>query len=564
MTQSDWRAQGEAKRQSILNAIPDKWRLKGPVPAATEQRDVTGTYIQQFLNEREVEITESDAVDIVAETTSGRWFAVEVAEAFCHRAAIAHQLVSCLHEIFFDAAIEDAKKLDAYFAEHKAPIGPLHGLPVSLKDQFHIKGVETTMGYVGWIGTFQGQRDDPRRATKESELVRELRNLGAVLYCKTSVPTTLMAGETVNNIIGYTWNPKNRLLSCGGSSGGEGALLALRGSPAGFGTDIGGSVRIPAGFNFLYGLRPSSGRIPYESAANSADGQSTILSVVGPLARTARSLTLLFKAVLSQKPWLHDPLALEIPWRDSIVQDTHSLIEQAKSGTSSLAFGIMPWDGMTPIHPPIARGLRLVEQTLKRLGHKVVPWNPPSHERAHEIASKTFGMDGGADFRHHFNLSGETQAAQVIVQENGAQLTASGIAALNVVKREYQKDYMDYWNSTAAQTGTGRPVDGVFCPLAPHAAVMPEQFKNVGYTSFVNVLDYSSVSIPVTFADKTVDVQGKDSSLSGEYINWDYDADTYDGAPVGVQLFGRRLQEEKMLTIAEYIGEEIARDLKRV
>jgi len=135
--------------------------------------------------------------------------------------------------------------------------------------------------------------------------------------------------------------------------------------------------------------------------------------------------------------------------------------------------------------------------------------------------SKTFGMDGGADFRHHFNLSGETQAAQVIVQENGAQLTASGIAALNVVKREYQKDYMDYWNSTAAQTGTGRPVDGVFCPLAPHAAVMPEQFKNVGYTSFVNVLDYSSVSIPVTFADKTVDVQGKDSSLSGEYINWD-------------------------------------------
>jgi len=93
MTQSDWRAQGEAKRQSILNAIPDKWRLKGPVPAATEQRDVTGTYIQQFLNEREVEITESDAVDIVAETTSGRWSAVEVAEAFCHRAAIAHQLV---------------------------------------------------------------------------------------------------------------------------------------------------------------------------------------------------------------------------------------------------------------------------------------------------------------------------------------------------------------------------------------------------------------------------------------------------------------------------------------
>lgn len=129
-------------------------------------------------------------------------------------------------------------------------------------------------------------------------------------------------------------------------------------------------------------------------------------------------------------------------------------------------------------------------------------------------------MDGGADFKHHFSLSGEMQAKQVIVQQNGRQMNASEIAALNVTKREYQKEYMDYWNSTAALTGTGRPVDGLFCPLASHAAVIPAQYENVGYTSFVNVLDYSSISIPVTFADKTVDVQGKDESLSADYINW--------------------------------------------
>lgn len=294
-----------------------------------------------------------------------------------------------MHETFFDAAIEDAKRLDAYYAEHKKPMGPLHGLPISLKDQFHVKGVETTMGYVGWINTYQGQREDPRRANAESELVRELRNLGAVLYCKTSVPATLMAGETVNNIIGYTWNPKNRLLSCGGSSGGEGALIALRGSPAGFGTDIGGSVRIPAGFNFLYGLRPSAGRIPYQDAANSMDGQNTILSVIGPLAPTARSLTFVFKAVLSQQPWLYDPLALELPWRDEIVEETRSLIAQDKDGASTLAFGIMHWDGLVRIHPPIARGMKLVEQTLTRLGHKIIPWNPPSHATALQLAVRS-------------------------------------------------------------------------------------------------------------------------------------------------------------------------------
>lgn len=93
-TDPTWRAQGEAKRQSILDAIPEKWRLPEPIPSAAEQQDVTGAYIRQFLSEAEVEITESDAADIVAQTTSGRWTAVEVAEAFCHRAALAHQLVN--------------------------------------------------------------------------------------------------------------------------------------------------------------------------------------------------------------------------------------------------------------------------------------------------------------------------------------------------------------------------------------------------------------------------------------------------------------------------------------
>ncbi|KAJ5405205.1 hypothetical protein N7465_006489 [Penicillium sp. CMV-2018d] len=579
MTGASWQLKGEAKRQSILNAIPKKWRLKHPVPPATELRDVTD-YIRQYLTEREIEITETDAVDIVEQTSTGRWSAVEVTEAFCHRAALAHQLVNCLHEVFFEAAIKDAKQQDEYFANHKTPIGPLHGLPVSLKDQFHVKDVETTMGYVGWINSFQGHQNDPRSGTEESELVRELRNLGAVLYCKTSVPATLMAGETINNIIGYTWNPKNRLLSSGGSSGGEGALIALRGSPAGFGTDIGGSIRIPAGFNFLYGIRPSAGRIPYQGAANSLDGQSTVLSVIGPIAPTARSLTLLFKAVLGQKPWLYDPLALELPWRDEVVQETMELIEKARDGASTLAFGIMRYDGVAPVHPPIARGLSIVEKTLQRLGHRVIEWKPPSHAVAVELLvctcglcvgevrygvnlwqEKVFNMDSGVDLKYHLGLSGESRAPQVLGTEHGIPMTASEISALNVAKREYQKRYMDYWNSTVEVTGTGRPVDALFCPLAPHAAVIPNEYESVGYTGFVNVLDYTSLAIPVTFADKKVDVRSADESVDGsKNIQWDYDAESYDGAPVGVQLVGRRFQEEKMLTLAEYLGKEIAQD----
>lgn len=143
--------------------------------------------------------------------------------------------VNCLHEIFFDAALESAKQLDEYYAKNNKAKGPLHGLPVSLKDQFHVKGVETHMGYVGWIGTWQGQKDTGKEKVFESVLVEELRQLGAVLYVKTAVPHTLMCGETTNNIIDYCWNPTNRHLSSGGSSGGEGALIALKGSVLGAG-----------------------------------------------------------------------------------------------------------------------------------------------------------------------------------------------------------------------------------------------------------------------------------------------------------------------------------------
>lgn len=224
------------------------------------------------------------------------------------------------------------------------------------------------MGYVGWIGTFEGSKGDTRARTFESELVKELRNLGAVLFCKTSVPTTLMSGETANNIVGYTWNPKNRHLSCGGSSGGEGALLALRGSPAGFGTDIGGSIRVPASFNGIFGLRPSTGRLPYEGAANSMDGQSTILSVVGPMATTARSLKLLFKSILEQSPWNHDPLVHELPWRSSVERNIQ---ERINGDPSALAFAIMHHDGVVQPQPPVQRAIKLIEGTLRSQGHQV-------------------------------------------------------------------------------------------------------------------------------------------------------------------------------------------------
>jgi amidase len=194
-------------------------------------------------------------------------------------------------------------------------MGPLHGLPVSLKDQFHVKGVDTTMGYVGWIGSNLGIKDPSQTHQVESQITTELLSLGAVLFCKTSLPQTLLFGETKNNIIGETLNPHNQNLSCGGSSGGEGALQALRGSTLGVGTDIGGSVRIPAAFNGIFALKPTPERLSYRNAANTNPGQNTYRSTVGFLSTSLGGLELALRSVLSTSPWQRDPAVVPIPFR---------------------------------------------------------------------------------------------------------------------------------------------------------------------------------------------------------------------------------------------------------
>ena len=236
--------------------------------------------------------------------------------------------------------------------------------------------------------------------------------------------------------------------------------------------------------------------------ANSFDGQGSMLSVVGPLATTPDSLKFLTQALLSRSPWLHDPLVHEIPWRptaDLAVSDPHSRTE------TPLSFAVLTHDGSCAVHPPVARAIKMVVDTLRSRGHTVIDWKPtPSHAHLAELASKIYSFDGGADSRHHFGLSGEEPAPQLISPES-PEYSATDIMAVNVAKREAQKDYMEYWNSTAELTGTGRPVDAIISPLAPFAAARPEKYTYLTYSSFVNLLDYTSVVVPVTQVDKSVD-----------------------------------------------------------
>lgn len=148
----------------------------------------------------------------------------------------------------FSDALSRAKALDQHLAQHHRPYGPLHGIPTTLKDQFNVAGWDTTLGYVGRAR--QPAHDD-------AALVKMLRSLGAVVLAKTNLPQSIMWCETENPLWGLTTNPVDAAYTPGGSTGGEAALIACGASVLGWGTDIGGSIRIPSHMMGIYGLKPS-------------------------------------------------------------------------------------------------------------------------------------------------------------------------------------------------------------------------------------------------------------------------------------------------------------------
>lgn len=178
-------------------------------------------------------------------------------------------------------------------------------------------------------------------------------DLGAVLYCKTNLPQTIMTGDSDNNIFGRTLNPRNKSLTAGGSTGGEGALIALRGSILGFGTDIGGSIRVPAVCNGIYGFRPSVGLIPHGGVRDvTTPGTDGIRSTAGPMATSLRDCSLLLKTILQADAWKYDSTSISVPWTDL-------------QPVCKLRIGVAHTEGVFTPTPPVRRALNQAIELLR-------------------------------------------------------------------------------------------------------------------------------------------------------------------------------------------------------
>lgn len=277
---------------------------------------------------------------------------------------------NCLTEVLFKEAFETARTLDEHLELTGSIVGPLHGLPISLKDCFIIAPYPASIGLAALAN--QPQNND-------TVLVSILRELGAVLYAKTNVPTSMLMTETTNCIWGECRNPLQKLLSPGGSSGGEAALIAFHGSPLGVGTDLGGSIRTPAAWCYLYGLKPSVGRFPSWGGMSGIPGQEFVPAVSGPMARDLDSLRLFCETILSPAaaPWRKDPKCLPMEWKTSVL----------KQGTKLRVGLIGRHDGVVHCHPPVERALGLVKTALEAQGHEVVDWRVDDHGEILRVSS---------------------------------------------------------------------------------------------------------------------------------------------------------------------------------
>ena len=501
MSSPTWQAVAERKQAERESRIPEQWRLPSPPnPDTLNVLSVPRTC--GILSPKELEITEDyDASSLVQAIRSKTLSAEEVATAFCKRAAIAQQLCNCLTEIFFTEAILYAKSLDQDYERTGKPVGPLHGVPISLKDTFKVKGYDASIGVASLA-------ENP--AKKNSLLVDILLEQGAVLFCKTNVPQTLMALDSDNNVFGRVLNPRNRKVTAGGSSGGEGALVAMRGSVMGVGTDIGGSIRIPAMCGGLYGLKPSAQRIPYVGQENGSRlGASSIgiQASAGPIARSVRDCELFLRTVSNSRPWERDPNIAYGSWE-----------EQGGIAKKPL-LGVIRTDNLITPLPPVSKVLDETVQTLRKSGVEVVEIDAPAFKQCQSVANALFGIDGDIFMIDLLEKTGEPLTKWLSTRlRRKAPMTLDKLVEFHCKKIELETQMLKIWKDPAS----GRRVDAIICPVAPHPVPPIDRWNGVSYTSSFVLLDCPAGTLPVrdlTASDLKCELMDKKPLGSWDKIN---------------------------------------------
>lgn len=482
-----------------------------------------------ILTPDEIAITENyDCTGLAHAIATKKYTAVAVATAFSKRAIICHQLTCCLSQWFMDSAVKQAKALDDYFEANGHTVGPLHGVPISLKDHIPIARTYSSGGCFGSI----------LKNEKDSQMVRILRSLGAVFYCKTNQPQSTMHLETDSHW-GRVLNPFNIHLSAGGSTGGEAALVAMYGSPMGVGTDVGGSVRAPSAFCGIYGFKSTTSTLPMKNfTATIPPAELNMTCSAGPMCRSLRDVDLFMKLVLSVKPYLEDPRIVPIPWTGLQTPITRKL-----------KVGIITNDGFIDPQPPVKRAIAWVKQTLSDSKYssivEIKDFKPFAAEEAWSKVRRLYWPDGAKATIKAIEATGEpihplSAWAWKDAEHLGVQDTFSLLKA-RAERDDFRLQFAESWER--------QDVDVVIGPAFVGPASQHETAFYWTYTSLYNLVDYPACVFPTPIKARTkeeYDENYRPLSEQCAHVRRLWEEGNFEGAPIGLQIIARRHHDNEL------------------
>jgi len=463
-------------------------------------------------------LTSLSAAEMAASIRSGEIRSADLVEAHLERITRLNPALNAFVHVDSERARRDAAAADADLrstAAH-AELGRLHGVPLSMKSSIDV---------AGWPCPCGSRLRADYFAQKDAPLVSRLRRAGAIFLGNTNTPEFLMAYETDNLLIGRTNNPWDLNRTPGGSSGGEAAAIAARCSAGGVGSDGGGSIRVPAAFSGISGLKPTPGRIPATGHFPESAGPFAYLGVVGPMARSVDDLKILFEVMAG--PDDGDPMAAPAP-----------LQFPSRSELRDLRIGFFEDNGRIPVTKETRAAVRTAAAALKFAGHVVEPFLPQELETVRKIWWNLFGRAGQIALRPLYEGK-ERELSPILRQFIGFVDAEPSLTVAEFMTTLLERDAI---RARFLRQMQRYPI--LICPVSSVPAFLHGErswqiegcsvhyLDAVSYTQWFNALGLPAAVVPVGRSPENL--------------------------PIGVQIVGRPFADELVLAVAQEIESQCA------
>jgi len=510
-----------------------------------------------------LELTERSAGELARLIAEGIVSARAVLEAHIARIEAVDEQLNAVVARRFDAARAEADAVDAALARGET-LGLLGGVPITVKEQFHIKGMATTFG----LPTRSELLED-----SEGPLVTRLRDAGAIIVGKTNVAELLFYQEGDNPLFGRTNNPWDLERTSGGGSGGEGAIIAAGGSPLGLAADIGGSIRTPAHFCGIQGLRPTSGRLTNLDSPPELffPGMDAVVLDPGPMARTVADLDLAMQVLAAPGLEKLDPKIPPVPWPD-----------RNAVSIEGLRIGVFEDDGYWPASPALRRAVREAAEILTERGATVEPFADPDPEAATRFYFSFLTADGvrwpkkllkgnPRDRRVKMLLriswvpAWLTNPIAGLLSKVGQPRLANGFRWSKKLTTEEYWDLLEQrgeWRARFLALMDEQKLDAIICP--PHTVPAMRHgatyflYDTPSYLMRFNVLGMPAGSVAATRVRP-----GEETDRAKTRDQVDRAARKTEvgsaGLPVGVQVAARHWREDVVLAVMAVLEEEFSK-----